>query len=41
MLNQIIEYININESHYNNENEEDMFRNVIANLISTQIDLRR
>lgn len=40
MLHAIIDYINIKEGHYHDENEEDMFRNIIANLISTKIDLR-
>lgn len=38
MLREIIEYINLVNSNADNENNNDFFRNILANLISNQID---
>lgn len=40
MLNQLIQYINIKESYHHEENDDDFVRNILANLISTRIDLK-
>lgn len=38
MLKEIITYINIIDANHNNENSDDFIRNILANLISNQID---
>ncbi len=40
MLNQIIQYISIKEGYHHEENNDDFIRNILANLISTRIDLK-
>lgn len=41
MLKEIIKVINTYLSNYNNENDNDFFRNVLANLISNGININR
>jgi len=41
MLKQIIQVINIYLARHHQENEEDFGRNVLANLISSTIDINR
>ena len=41
MLKQIIKVINTYIARHNKENEEDFGRNVLANLISSTIDINR
>lgn len=41
MLKEIIAYINLKESQANKENDDDFFRNVVANLISNSIGFNR
>lgn len=38
MLKEIIAYINMIDSNRINENNDDFIRNILANLISNQID---
>ena len=38
MLKEIIAYINMIDSNRVNENNDDFIRNILANLISNQID---
>ena len=38
MLKEIIAYINLIETKANDENNNDFIRNILANLISNQID---
>ena len=40
MLKQIIKLINTYLSRHHKENEDDFIRNVLANLISSGIDIR-
>lgn len=40
MLKQIIKVINTWFSHHNQENENDFGRNVLANLISSGLDIK-
>ena len=39
MLKQIIKVINTYVANHHNENEDDFSRNVLANLISNQLDI--
>lgn len=39
MLREIIAYTNLKESQADNENNNDFFRNIIANLISSGLTL--
>lgn len=39
MLKQIIKVINTYVANHHNENEDDFGRNVLANLISNQLDI--
>ena len=41
MLKEIIKVINTYLSNHNNENDNDFFRNVLANLISNGINIKR
>lgn len=41
MLKEIIKFINTYLSNHNNENYNDFFRNVLANLISNGINIKR
>lgn len=41
MLKEIIRFINTYLSNHNNENDNDFFRNVLANLISNGININR
>lgn len=41
MLKEIIRFINTYLSNHNNENDNDFFRNVLANLISNGINIKR
>ena len=41
MLKEIIKVINTYLSNHNNENDNDFFRNVLANLISNCINIKR
>lgn len=41
MLKEIIKCINTYLSNHNNENDNDFFRNVLANLISNGINIKR
>jgi hypothetical protein len=41
MLKEIIKFINTYLSNHNNENDNDFFRNVLANLISNGINIKR
>ena len=41
MLRNIIKYINTTIAHHNQENDNDFDRNVLANLISSGIDIRQ
>ena len=40
MLHQICDVINFHHTRHNRENEEDFIRNVLANLLSSGIDIR-
>ena len=40
MLREIISYINLKDSQADNENLNDFLRNILANIISTNMDLR-
>jgi hypothetical protein len=40
MLREIISYINLKDSQADSENLNDFLRNILANIISTNIDLR-
>lgn len=40
MLKEIIKFINTYLSNHNNENDNDFFRNVLANLISNGINIK-
>lgn len=40
MLKEIIKFINTYLSNHNNENDNDFFRNVLANLISNGINVK-
>ena len=40
MLHQICDVINFHHARYNQENEDDFGRNVLANLLSGMVDLR-
>jgi len=40
MLREIISYINLKDSQANSENLNDFLRNILANMISTNMDLR-
>ena len=40
MLREIIAYINLKDSQADSENLNDFLRNILANIISTNIDLR-
>ena len=40
MLHQICDVINYHHARYNQENEDDFSRNVLANLLSGLVDLR-
>lgn len=39
MLKQIINFINENIINHNKENNEDFVRNILANMISTRLEL--
>lgn len=39
ILKQIIKVINVYVANHHNENEDDFGRNVLANLISNQLDI--
>ena len=39
MLKEIIAYINLKESQSDNENINDFFRNIVANMISSNFEL--
>ena len=41
MLSQLCSVVNTWLSHHNQENEDDFGRNVLANLISGLVDMRR
>jgi hypothetical protein len=41
MLHQICDVINVHLARFHQENEDDFNRNVLANLISSGIDLGR
>lgn len=41
MLKQIIKYINYINSKADSENMEDFGRNILANMISTQFELKQ
>lgn len=41
MLKEIIRFINTYLSNHNNENDNDFFRNVLANLISNGINIKK
>ena len=41
MLKEIIKFNNTYLSNHNNENDNDFFRNVLANLISNGININR
>ena len=41
MLKQIIQVINVYLANHNQENEDDFARNVLANLISSGLDISR
>ena len=41
MLKEIIKFINTYLSNHNNENDNDFFRNVLANLISNGININK
>ena len=41
MLKQLIKVVNTWLSNHHNENEDDFGRNVLANLISSTVDLRK
>ena len=40
MLHQICDVINFHHVRHNRENEDDFIRNVLANLLSSGIDIR-
>lgn len=40
MLREIIAYINLKDSQADSENLNDFLRNILANIISTNMDLR-
>ena len=40
MLREIISYINLKDSQADSENLNDFLRNILANMISTNMDLR-
>lgn len=40
MLREIISYINLKDSQADSENLNDFLRNILANVISTNMDLR-
>jgi hypothetical protein len=40
MLHQICDVINFHHARHNRENEDDFIRNVLANLLSSGIDIR-
>jgi hypothetical protein len=40
MLHQICDVINFHHTRHNQENDDDFMRNVLANLLSSGIDLR-
>ena len=40
MLHQICDVINFHHARHNQENEDDFIRNVLANLLSSGIDIR-
>ena len=40
MLHQICDVINFHHARYNRENEEDFIRNILANLISSGVDIK-
>ena len=40
MLREIINYINLKDSQADSENLNDFLRNILANIISTNMDLR-
>jgi hypothetical protein len=40
MLHQICDVINFHHVRHNQENDDDFMRNVLANLLSSGIDLR-
>lgn len=40
MLREIISYINLKDYQANSENLNDFLRNILANIISTNMDLR-
>lgn len=40
MLREIISYINLKDSQADSENLNDFLRNILANIISTNMDLR-
>ena len=41
MLHQICDVINFHHARYNRENEEDFIRNILANLLSSSVDIKR
>lgn len=41
ILKEIIKFINTYLSNHNNENDNDFFRNVLANLLSNGINIKR
>ena len=40
MLHQICDVINFHHTRHNQENDDDFMRNVLANLLSSGIDIR-
>ena len=40
MLHQICDVINFHHARYNRENEEDFIRNILANLLSSGVDIK-
>lgn len=40
MLHQICDVINFHHTRHNRENEDDFIRNVLANLLSSSVDIK-
>ena len=40
MLHQICDVINFHHSRHNDENNEDFIRNILANLLSSGVDIK-
>ena len=40
MLHQICDVINFHHARYHQENEEDFIRNILANLLSSGVDIK-